>query len=242
MWTLSYFFEKVIKYDCENIIVLLFCVVQQWGKTLLVLHRPALYHTLITVDSCVVQPFSKYLPRTNDMSFWLPETGFSSNDFYDLVRSIGGDTVLKVILNDVYTTQTSPPRTSHCYTITYQLPDGPITQADVAVIHSRIETAASELLGVEIRWMLTDPLERSFLYLLYGAWRMMPNGVCCLISWSVSYGVPRIVSEMRVEYHSAHCSAWNQHVDLGSNSRCDVISGRATCWFINEIVCKMTSI
>jgi len=103
------------------------------------------------INSCVLQPFSKHLPRSNDLSFWLPETSFSSNDFYDLVRSIGGDTVLKVTLNDVYTKQTSPPRTSHCYTITYQLPDGPITQADVAVIHSRIADAASQLLGVEVR-------------------------------------------------------------------------------------------
>jgi len=100
----------------------------------------------------VLQPFSKYLPRSNDISFWLPETGsYSSNDFYDLVRSIGGDTVLKVTLNDVYTTPTSPPRTSHCYTVTYQLPDGPITQADVAIVHSRISLAAAELLGVDVR-------------------------------------------------------------------------------------------
>jgi len=98
-----------------------------------------------------VQQFSKYLPRTNDISFWLPETGFSSNDFYDLVRSIGGDTVLKVMLNDVYTSQASPPRTSHCYSITYQLPDASITQADVALVHLRIAEAATQLLGVEIR-------------------------------------------------------------------------------------------
>jgi len=100
---------------------------------------------------CVVQPFSKHMPRTNDISLWLPDNGFSSNDFYDLVRSIGGETVYKVVLNDVYTSSTSPPRTSHCYSITYQLPDGPITQADVAEIHSRIAAAATELLGVEVR-------------------------------------------------------------------------------------------
>ena len=104
------------------------------------------------ISSCVVQPFSKYLPRTNDISFWLPETGFSSNDFYDLVRSIGGDTVLKVKLNDVYTSPESQSRTSHCYSITYQLPDAFIRQADVAVVHSRIAAAATQLLGVEIRW------------------------------------------------------------------------------------------
>ena len=113
---------------------------------------------MIVNNICDVQPFSKYSPRTNDISFWLPETGYSSKDFYDLVRSIGGDTVLKVILNDVYTTTTSPPRTSHCYTITYQLPDGPITQAHVAAVHSHIEKAAIELLGVKVRWMLPKSL------------------------------------------------------------------------------------
>jgi len=61
--------------------------------------------------------------------------------------------VLKVTLNDVYTTQTSPPRTSHCYTITYHLPEGPVTQADVNVVHWRIAAAANELLGVEVRGM-----------------------------------------------------------------------------------------
>ena len=67
--------------------------------------------------------------------------------------------VVKVSLNDVYTTQTSPPRTSHCYSITYELPEGQIMQANVAVVHSRIEAAATELLGVEVRWIATVVVE-----------------------------------------------------------------------------------
>ncbi|KAG9356065.1 hypothetical protein JZ751_000909 [Albula glossodonta] len=48
-------------------------------------------------------PLSKYPPLLNDISFWLPEGGYSENDFYDLVRSIGGDLVEKVSLIDKFT-------------------------------------------------------------------------------------------------------------------------------------------
>ncbi|XP_035513392.1 phenylalanine--tRNA ligase, mitochondrial-like [Morone saxatilis] len=54
------------------------------------------------------QPLSKYPPLHNDISFWLPESedgreSFTENDFYDLVRSIGGDLVEKVSLVDEFT-------------------------------------------------------------------------------------------------------------------------------------------
>lgn len=52
---------------------------------------------------CVcVQPLSKYPPLHNDISFWLPANGFIENDFYELVRSIGGDLVEKVSLVDKF--------------------------------------------------------------------------------------------------------------------------------------------
>uniref|UniRef100_A0A3B4X419 Phenylalanyl-tRNA synthetase 2, mitochondrial n=1 Tax=Seriola lalandi dorsalis TaxID=1841481 RepID=A0A3B4X419_SERLL len=57
------------------------------------------------------QSLSKYPPLHNDISFWLPEggeseagrEGFTENDFYELVRSIGGDLVEKVSLVDEFT-------------------------------------------------------------------------------------------------------------------------------------------
>lgn len=49
-----------------------------------------------------VQPLSKYPPLHNDISFWLPANGFIENDFYELVRSIGGDLVEKVSLVDKF--------------------------------------------------------------------------------------------------------------------------------------------
>ncbi|XP_034021541.1 phenylalanine--tRNA ligase, mitochondrial-like [Thalassophryne amazonica] len=51
------------------------------------------------------QPLSKYPPIHNDISFWLPEraSGFTAPDFYELVRSIGGDLVEEVTLLDQFT-------------------------------------------------------------------------------------------------------------------------------------------
>lgn len=45
------------------------------------------------------QPVSSCPPCINDLSFWLPqgqEDRYSSNDFYDLVRSVGGEVVEQV--------------------------------------------------------------------------------------------------------------------------------------------------
>ena len=48
---------------------------------------------------------SKTPQCTNDISFWIPESNsaeespYSENDFYDLVRTIGGDLVEQVLRN-----------------------------------------------------------------------------------------------------------------------------------------------
>ncbi|XP_072801838.1 phenylalanine--tRNA ligase, mitochondrial isoform X4 [Vicugna pacos] len=48
------------------------------------------------------QPLSKYPAVMNDISFWLPPENYTENDFYDLVRTIGGDLVEKVDLIDKF--------------------------------------------------------------------------------------------------------------------------------------------
>uniref|UniRef100_A0A5F7ZLP5 phenylalanine--tRNA ligase n=1 Tax=Macaca mulatta TaxID=9544 RepID=A0A5F7ZLP5_MACMU len=58
------------------------------------------------------QPLSKYPPMINDISFWLPSENYAENDFYDLVRTIGGDLVEKVDLIDKFEhpkVQNTPP-------------------------------------------------------------------------------------------------------------------------------------
>ncbi|XP_048376833.1 phenylalanine--tRNA ligase, mitochondrial isoform X3 [Stegostoma tigrinum] len=58
---------------------------------------------VIDIDQKVTfQPLSKYPPLVNDISFWIPKEGYEENDFYDLVRNIGGDLVEKVSLIDQF--------------------------------------------------------------------------------------------------------------------------------------------
>lgn len=97
------------------------------------------------------QSLSKYPPLMNDISFWLPAEGFSSNDFYDLVRSTGGDLVEKVTLEDNFT-HPKTQRQSHCYRIVYRHMERTLTQEEVRVIHEAIERAAEQELGVEGRY------------------------------------------------------------------------------------------
>lgn len=99
----------------------------------------------------VYKPISQFPQCTNDISFWLPESGgFNSNDFYDLVRNVGGDLVEQVSLVDEFT-HPKNKKTSHCYRVVYRHMEKTLTQEEVNVIHGNIQSEASKLLGVTIR-------------------------------------------------------------------------------------------
>ncbi len=83
------------------------------------------------------------------MSFWIPEQ-FTPNDFYDLVRSVGGDVIEKVTLVDKFT-HPKTQRTSHCYRIVYRHMEKTFTQEEVNEIHKEIGRVATETFGVELR-------------------------------------------------------------------------------------------
>jgi len=93
--------------------------------------------------------FSHYPPCINDISFWIPEE-FSSNDFFDLVRSVGGDIIEKVTLIDEYFNP-KKEKTSHCYRIVYRHMEKTFTQEEINQVHEQIADMATKLLAVQIR-------------------------------------------------------------------------------------------
>ncbi|XP_042237753.1 phenylalanine--tRNA ligase, mitochondrial-like [Homarus americanus] len=94
---------------------------------------------------------SKYMQCSNDISFWLPADGqYNSTDFFDLVRTVGGDTVEQVHLIDAFTHQ-KKKLTSHCYRIVYRHMEKVLTQEEVNILHRRIEEEAAANLNVTIR-------------------------------------------------------------------------------------------
>lgn len=96
------------------------------------------------------KPFSLYPPSHRDISFWLPGQDFSENDFYEIVRSAGGNLVEEVTLVDQFTHLESQ-RQSNCYRITYRAMDRTFTNEEVNDIQSKVRTLVQESLGVELR-------------------------------------------------------------------------------------------
>jgi len=99
----------------------------------------------------IYKPVSSYPQCKNDVSFWLPEgKEFEPNDFFELVRGIGGDLVEQVNLVDEFT-HPKTQKKSKCYRIIYRHLEKTLTQEEVNVIHKEVENQASRVLGVKIR-------------------------------------------------------------------------------------------
>ena len=112
------------------------------------------FDTLESKKPITYKEISKFPTCTNDISFWLPEGAteetFSENDFYDLVRNIGGDVVERVELFDTFY-HPKKKRSSHSYHIVYRHMSKTLTQEEVNDIHKLIEDTAKNELNVTLR-------------------------------------------------------------------------------------------
>lgn len=97
---------------------------------------------------------SQYPQCTNDLAFWLPAElsldSFSSNDFYDLVRNVGGDVVEQVSLFDKFT-HPKTGRSSLCFRIIYRHMERTLTKKEVNDIHAKIGDEVTQKFNVTIR-------------------------------------------------------------------------------------------
>ncbi|KAJ1527922.1 hypothetical protein ONE63_007856 [Megalurothrips usitatus] len=97
------------------------------------------------------KPVSVYPICVNDISFWIPPHGdFSQNDFFDIVRTVGGDMIEEVSLVDQFV-HPKKRLTSHCYRITYRHMERTLTKTEVNAVHNEIGRRATEVLGVSVR-------------------------------------------------------------------------------------------
>lgn len=81
----------------------------------------------------------------------MPQDGsYSSQDFYDIVREIGGDIIEQILLKDEFT-HPKTKKTSHCYSIVYRHMEHTLTQKQVSKIHNQIEKAVTDKLNVIVR-------------------------------------------------------------------------------------------
>ena len=94
-------------------------------------------------------PFSKYPACYKDISFWVPSE-FSCNDFYDVVRSIGGDLVERVQLVDKFT-HPKTKQDSHCYRIMYRSMDSTVTNEEINQLQNNVRDGVVKQLRVQLR-------------------------------------------------------------------------------------------
>jgi phenylalanyl-tRNA synthetase alpha chain len=95
---------------------------------------------------------SKYPPVTRDISFIVAK-GFVPNNYFDLVREVGGDLVEEVALLDKYENDEKfgPGKMSYAYRITYRSIERTLTNAEVDVLHKKLEETTADVFDATIR-------------------------------------------------------------------------------------------
>ncbi len=95
---------------------------------------------------------SKYPPITRDISFVVP-ADFVPNDYFDLIRDIGGDLVEEVSLSDKYENaeKFGAGKVSYTYHIVYRSNERTLTVEEIEPIQNKIIEETKRQFGAEVR-------------------------------------------------------------------------------------------
>ncbi len=95
---------------------------------------------------------SKFPPVSRDISF-VVGAGFVPNNYFDVIRDIGGDLVEEVALLDKYENpeKFGKGKTSYTFRVVYRGNDRTLTNAEVDVIHHALEGKTADEFGGTVR-------------------------------------------------------------------------------------------
>jgi phenylalanyl-tRNA synthetase alpha chain len=98
------------------------------------------------------QEVSKYPPITRDISFIVAKT-FTPNDYFDLVRDVGGDLVEEVALLDSYENDDKfgAENMSYAYRVVYRSIERTLTSEEIDIMHKKLESATAEQFVATVR-------------------------------------------------------------------------------------------
>src|SRR3989344_1334558 len=100
----------------------------------------------------IYKEVSKYPPITRDISFVVP-SAFVPNDYFDLIRDIGGELVEEVSLLDKYENpdKFGPGKLSYTYRIIYRSNERTLTVKEIEPIQDKVVTETKRQFGAEVR-------------------------------------------------------------------------------------------
>lgn len=95
---------------------------------------------------------SKFPPVVRDISFIVPKT-FIPNDYFDLIRDVGGEMVENVALIDKYENDEKfgADKMSYTYRVTYRHLERTLTNEEVNSVHSKLEERTEGEFNASIR-------------------------------------------------------------------------------------------
>jgi phenylalanyl-tRNA synthetase alpha chain len=95
---------------------------------------------------------SKFPPVVRDISFIVPKS-FTPNDYFDLIREVGGEMVENVALIDKYENDEKfgADKMSYTYRVTYRHLERTLTNEEVNAVHARLEERTEKEFAAAVR-------------------------------------------------------------------------------------------